>query len=200
MHSRSSIREGLTLYDSNMKDDERKTVRTAQRIHLVTWIMNVLIIWYLIYRLAMEFESIFMGYVMYSCFALIASILYARRYKSWYAHNILIYFILFVFIVINIMMLWVTILAEFFPLEQYSRFRKGNIHWGMTVATIVFFSIPVIHSLAIIYLFSARKTIEHRILAERGGVKTAKGKNVLDYTPQVDDIENNKIRASKNIN
>lgn len=145
MH-RTSLKEGLTLYDSSMTEDERETVRRANLVHLITWVMNLLVLFYLIYKLIMEFESIFMGYVIFSCFALLVSLAYARRYKSWYGHNILVYFILFVFIVINILMFSITILAEVMPLEQYKRFRKGHLHWGLALGTILFFFVPVLHS------------------------------------------------------
>ena len=102
MH-RSSINEGLTLYDSKMTESEKKTIRFAQKFHLVTWILNLLVVGYIIFILAFssKFESVFMGYVIFSIFALIASILFAYKYKSWFGHNILIYFILLMFIIVN---------------------------------------------------------------------------------------------------
>ena len=102
MH-RPPINEGLTLYDSSMTDFERNTVRFAQRYHIVTWFLNILVVGYIIYVIVNDFESVFMGYVIFSIFALIASYLYGTRYKSWYGHNILIFFILFIFVIVNFM-------------------------------------------------------------------------------------------------
>ncbi|CAI2380399.1 unnamed protein product [Moneuplotes crassus] len=142
---------------------------------------------YLAYFVFRKFESVFMGYIIFSCFALIASLIYARRYKSWYGHNILVYFILIVFIIINFILFGIAIIAEFWPLETSSGYRRAHDWWYEIAFTLLFFFIPVLHSMAIIYLFSVRKQCENRILRERGGLKTAHGKQILEYKPHQDD-------------
>ena len=198
MH-RSSIHEGLTLYDSSLLEKEAGWVRTSRFFHIFTWLLNVIVIIYLIYKITNDFESVFMGYIVFSVFALIASIIYARRYKSWYAHNILIYFILIIFIFVNFILFGAAIVAELIPAEAYENYREPNHTWWKVILTLCFFFVPVLHSLSIIYLFSVRKQCENRVLRERGGLKVAHGKQVLEYKPQVDgDYEKNLI-GSKNM-
>ena len=199
MH-RVSLQENLTLYDSSLTDEERSRIRTAKVIHLITWVMDILVILYLIYIIVDRFESVFMGYIVFSVFALVASILYARRYKSWYGHNILIYFILLIFIIVNFMIFIAAIFAEFYPSEYYGRLRRGHDEWWQVAETLAFFFVPILHSLALIYLYAVRRNAEHRVLRDRGGLKIAQGKQILEYKPQVDDndVERN-LRGSKNI-
>lgn len=200
MH-RSSLNEGLALYDSSLTEEERITIRTAQTYHLLSWLCNFIVIGYVIYRLATEFDSFFMGYVCFSVFALLASIAYWKRYKTWYGRNILIYFILLLFILISFALFALIVTVEFVPIKELQRFRKGHEHWTHITMRISFFFIPVVHSFFIIYLIYVRKKAEHRVLEERGGRKTAKGKLTLTYKPQVDerDMERNPFRGSKHM-
>ncbi|CAI2380585.1 unnamed protein product [Moneuplotes crassus] len=186
MH-RSSIYEGLTLYDSGLSEGEAKWVRNSRLYHIICWFLNLLMVLCLAYIIWEKFESVFMGYIVFSCFALTASIIYARRYKSWYGHNILIYFILGIFIVINFILFGVIIMAELYPLEAAKEYRQTQDTWYNISLTLLFFFIPVLHSLAIVYLFSVRRYCETRVLKERGGLKQPHGKHILEYNPQKDD-------------
>lgn len=198
MH-RPSINEGLTLYDSCMNDTERRTIRFAQKYHLFTWVLNWFVVGYIIYIIIKDFESVFMGYVIFSVFALLASILYGYKYKSWLGHNILIYFILFVFIIINFIIFAAAWVAEFMPHDEHGSFGRGKHTALQTTLTILFFIIPLLHSLSIILLFSVRRRTENRVLVERGGLKQPHGKQILEYKPQKDDDVEKQLRGSKNL-
>lgn len=156
MH-RGSIREGLTLYDSSLSENERVWVRRSRLFHIITWVLNLITLIYLGYRIYERFESIFMGYLVFSIFAMIASMIYARCYKAWFGHNILIYFILFIFIIINFVLLGAAVVAEFIHADAYDRYRNSHDKWWKIALTIGFFFIPVLHSIALIYLYSVRK-------------------------------------------
>lgn len=197
MH-RASINEGLTLYDSSMNEGERQTIRFAQKYHIVTWFLNILVVGYIIYVIVNDFESVFMGYVIFSIFALIASILYGTRYKSWYGHNILIYFILFIFVIVNIMIFAAAWIAEFVPGDQYGGAKRKHSTWWQTALTLLFFFQAVLHALSIILLVAVRRRTENRVLTDRGGKKQPHGKQVLEYKPQRDDVER-QLRGSKNV-
>mmetsp|Transcript_14402 Transcript_14402/g.12678 ORF Transcript_14402/g.12678 Transcript_14402/m.12678 type:complete len:158 (+) Transcript_14402:40-513(+) len=155
MH-RSSIKEGLTLYDSSLNDSERNWVRNSRLFHIITWVLNAIVIAYLSFKIYEKFESIFMGYIVFSVFALLSSIIYARAYKYWYGHNVLIYFILFIFIIINFILLGAAVIAEFFHADAYDKYKSSHDKWWKIALTIGFFFIPFLHSLAIIYLYAVR--------------------------------------------
>jgi len=130
--------------------------------------------------------------------------LFARKYRSWYGRAILIYFIIFIYIIINFILYFAVLAAHFLPGEQFDRFRRGNTEWWRMSIRIAFFFIPVLHSIAIIYLYSVRKLTESRVLEERGARKTAKGKEVLKYgsqhnKPQDDDIEKKLFNNQKEL-
>ena len=139
--------EGLTMYDSSLTEQQKQRIRGILTFHLITWVLNVGVVAYLSYFLFNKFESVFMGYTVFSVFSLLASIAYARRYKSWYGRNILVYFILFIFIIVNFVLFFAVGAAHFLPQEQFQKFRRGKDEWYIVGLRLLLFFIPVVHSL-----------------------------------------------------
>lgn len=188
MH-KSHLQEDLTRYDSSLTEEERISVRTARKYHLVTWVFNLLAVLFLTYKIILEFHSFFVGYVLFSTFSLVTSILYARRYKTWYGDNILVYFILLVHIVTSFSMFTLIFLVEFVPLKQLKDLKNGaHSTLASSIFRCVFFLIPLTHSFAIIYLTWKRKAAEHRVLVERGGRRNGNNKVLSAYQPQEDEM------------
>lgn len=85
------------------------------------------------------------------------------------------------------------------PHDEHGSFGRGKHTALQTTLTILFFIIPLLHSLSIILLFSVRRRTENRVLVERGGLKQPHGKQILEYKPQKDDDVEKQLRGSKNL-
>jgi hypothetical protein len=85
------------------------------------------------------------------------------------------------------------------PHDEHGSVGTGNHTTLQTTLTILFFIVPLLHSLSIILLFSIRTRTENRVLLQRGGIKEPKGKQVLQFKPQKDDDVEKQLRLSKNL-
>ena len=187
----------LTLHDDHLTDDERNAIHKSMTWYLVFWVLNVLVIIYVIIRLFWVYEAFFVGYIIFNTLALIASIAFLMKYKTWYGGGILTKIILVLFIISTIVFFIVILVVEFAPIDRIAHLKRGHEHWIYTALRIVFFAIPVLHSLCIICLWWQRSAAERRIENELHGTK-AKGRLTLSYKPQVDDNERNVFKAVKN--
>jgi len=200
MHNRQDLSNtDLTLYDDRLTDDERNSIRKSRNLLLFFWFLNLLVVIYIAYRLISQYESFFVGYVLFSIIALLASLLYAVRYNTWYGHNILIGFILILFILTSIVFFALIIIVEYFPIKELEHLKRGHDHWLYSVLTVISFLIPVLHSLMIICLWWQRSSAEARIARGRKSNKEAKGRLSLSYKPQVDDNEKNLFAGARNM-
>lgn len=200
MHKRQDLSHNdLTLFDDRLTDDERKAITHSRILLLVFWVLNVFVVIYLSYRLFYQYESFFVGYVVFSVIALLASLLYACKYNAWYGNNILIFVVLLIFVLLSIVFFIFIAVVEFAPIKEIQHLRRGHGNWVYSALTVALFFIPLVHGLLIVCLWWQRRSAENRILSGGKKKKEAKGRIALNYKPQQDDNEKNVFEGIKNL-
>lgn len=200
MHKKQDLSTtDLTMYDDRLTEDERKALTNSRILLLVFWVLNVFAVIYLSYRLFYQYESFFVGYVVFSVIALVASLLYACKYNAWYGNNILIGFILVLFVLVSIVFFVFIIIVEFVPIKEIQHLKRGHGHWAYSALTVALFFIPLVHSLLILCLWWQRRSAENRIKSGGKPKTEAKGRITLNYKPQVDDNEKSIFQGVRNL-
>ena len=200
MHKRQDLATtDLTLHDDQLTDSERKSIGASRNLLLFFWVLNLLVVIYIAYRLTIQYESFFVGYVLFSVIALIASLVYAVRYNTWYGNNILVGFILLLFILAAIFFFVFIMIVEYAPIAELEHLKRGHDNWLEEALTIITFLVPLLHALMIICLWWQRSSAESRIAASKNPKKQAKGRLSLNYKAQVDDNERNLFEGARNL-
>ena len=200
MHKRQDLATtDLTLHDEQLTDAERSSISMSRTLLLFFWFLNLLVVIYIAYRLTVQYEVFFVGYVIFSVIALLASLVYAIRYNTWYGNNILIGFILLLFILAAIFFFIFIMTVEYAPIAELEHFKRGHENWVEEALTIITFLVPLLHALMIICLWWQRSSAESRIAKSKNPKKQAKGRLSLNYKAQVDDNERNLFEGARNL-
>lgn len=189
MHSKQNLAD---MYENKRyTEPDRKSLSTIKNLLLFFWVLNLILLIYVAYRLWQRFEPFLVVYLIFSIIALAWSLLYWLN--SWLGNNILAGFILVLFIIISTLLFLFALCVELLPIKALKQFKSSNSNWFYSILTILAFLIPFLHSVMIIVLWwkrrSAEAKVSHRVVSgkDTSRSKKPKGRLSLSYKPQLDD-------------